>query len=117
VRLCPACQHHTHLNKSGQRQTQGIGGQMPWEGEHNSNALGQGWAFSVEVTELQVQTITLAIQSSGPRGQYDISGNLEVLYLDLLGLLQISLLRLHHILMDHLELAVGHPRPTNGQNP
>ena len=34
---------------------------MPWEGEHNSNALGQGWAFSVEVTELQMQTITLAI--------------------------------------------------------
>ena len=34
---------------------------MFWEGEHNSNALGQGWAFSVEVTELQVQMITLAI--------------------------------------------------------
>ncbi len=64
MRLCPACQHHTHLNKSGQRQTQGIGGQMPWEGERNSNALGQGWAFPVEVTELQVQTITLAVQSA-----------------------------------------------------
>jgi len=43
--------------------------------------------------------------------------NLEVLYLDLLGLLQISLLRLHHILLDHLEVAVGHPRSLNGQNP
>ncbi len=90
---------------------------MPWEGEHNSNALGHGWAFSVEVTELQVQTITLAIQPRGPQGQYDISGNLKLLYLDLLGLLQISLTRLHHILLYHLELAVGHPRSTNGQNP
>ena len=54
--------------------------------------------------------------NKAPRGQNDISGDFEVLYLDLLGLLQISLLRLHHILLDHLEPAVGHPRSTNGQN-
>lgn len=90
---------------------------MPWEGENNSNALGQGRAFSVEVTQLQVQKITLAIQSRRPRGQHGISGNVEVLYLDLLGLLQTSLLRLHHILLDHLELVVDHPRSTSGQAP
>ena len=52
----------------------------------------------------------------GPHAQYDISGNFEVLYLNLLRLLQVSLLRLHDILLDHLELAVGHPRSINGHN-
>jgi len=51
------------------------------------------------------------------RRRYDIPGNLEVLYLDLLGLLQIPLFRLHHILLDHLEVAVGHRTSVNGQNP